>query len=432
MLDDLAPFMDSEQSRGLARRLESKEIKQALPAEIELGLTWAISKLGPIEIEPEWYSENGRVPDVFSEAVFPGNDAIIEITALSDAALASDEGMRNASRKISQEAGKIRRGASRLLSYYFYEETVRIDGRSLRRVCVPRELILNESVKGQLHAWVSGAERKGGDKLYIEDGILKVSITWNDSPQGRYNFHTSMPPEIRDVSDNYVYRALSAKAKQIKSPHFKGIRFVILADVGSTALRNFDKTDLSGRVYNGRQIVEKFLNRCDDPGVDVVAIITTCRPSGITSLSSGQLQWKTRLFARSGMAINSAGFDRLIALLPKPRREGYQSRQLHEQAVFTPASRGIYLNPQVSWRKGEKTEIMFSARALLDLLSGRLAPERALSAFDAHTMSILKAHLDRGETISAIRLSSYGPDFDDDHIIIEVSDDPAARNLKSA
>lgn len=53
MLDELSPLMDQEQSRGLVRRMESKEIEQALPAEMELGLTWAIDKLGPIEIEPE-------------------------------------------------------------------------------------------------------------------------------------------------------------------------------------------------------------------------------------------------------------------------------------------------------------------------------------------------------------------------------------------
>lgn len=31
MLDELSPLMDLEQSRGLVRRMESKEIEQALP-----------------------------------------------------------------------------------------------------------------------------------------------------------------------------------------------------------------------------------------------------------------------------------------------------------------------------------------------------------------------------------------------------------------
>lgn len=146
MLDELSPLMDLEQSRGLVRRMESKEIEQALPAEMELGLTWAIAKLGPIEIEPEWYSEK-RLPDLFSDYLFPGHETVIEITALSDAVLPADEGMRNASRKLSQEAGSLRRGAGRHLSYYFYEKTVRIERGSIRRVCVPRDLVVSDAVR---------------------------------------------------------------------------------------------------------------------------------------------------------------------------------------------------------------------------------------------------------------------------------------------
>jgi hypothetical protein len=37
--------------------MESKEIEQTLAAEMELGITWAIAKLGPAEIEREWNSQ---------------------------------------------------------------------------------------------------------------------------------------------------------------------------------------------------------------------------------------------------------------------------------------------------------------------------------------------------------------------------------------
>lgn len=151
MLDELGPLMDEEQSRGLIRRMESKEIDQALPAEMELGLTWAIAKFGPVEIEPEWYSER-RLPDLLSDDLLPGRETIIEITALSDAVLPADEGMRNASRKLSQEAGKLRRDAGRHLSYYFFEETV----NSVRRICVPRDLVVSNAMRAQLCHWIKG------------------------------------------------------------------------------------------------------------------------------------------------------------------------------------------------------------------------------------------------------------------------------------
>lgn len=427
MLDELGPLMDEEQSRGLIRRMESKEIEQALPAEMELGLTWAVAKLGPVEIEPEWYSKE-RLPDLFSDDLLPGRETIIEITALSDAVLPADEGMRNASRKISQEAGKLRRGAGRHLSYYFYEETV----DSIRRVCVPRDLVVSDAMRAQLCHWIKGQDPKDGDRLQLAEGMLKVVLTWHDLAQSRYNFTTSMPPEIRHISDNYVFRALEAKARQLRNAHFNGVRCVILADVGSTALRRFDQSDSTGRVYYGSQIVGHYLSGKADPGIDVVAIVTpNRRSSGLTGYRD-TIEWKIGLRCRPGVEIDPAGFERLAATLPPPQREGYQSRQLHEQSVFAPTAKGRYLSTNISWRKGDKSEIKFSARAFLDLLAGRITPEQAKRIFDSSASNVVKAYLDRGETIADLRLEPGGPDFDDDYIVITFSDDPAARQLKAS
>jgi hypothetical protein len=430
MLDELAPLITDERSRDLVERMESKKIDQALNAEMELGLTWAIAQLGPVEVEPEWYSEK-RLPDLFSDHLFAGQETVIEITALSDAKLPADEGMRNASAKITQEAGKIRRGAGRHLSFYFFEETVRVGRDSIRRVCVPRDLAMSDVIHSQLKRWLKGQDRNDGDKLQIADGMLKVVLTWHDREQGRYNFHTSMPPEIRHITDNYVYRALEAKAKQLRNVHFSGTRCVILADVGSTALRRFDQHDHTNRVFDGGQISNAFLASKPDPGIDVVAIVTPNRRSSGLAGYRDTVEWKIGLCCRPGVGIDPSGFDRIAMILPKPRREGYQSRQLHEQSVFAHTSKGRYMGTMISWRKGEKSEIKFSARALLDLLAGRITPEQAKRVFDTTAGNALKHHLDRGETIADLRLEPGGPDADDDHIVISFSDDPAARQLKS-
>ncbi|WP_454797547.1 hypothetical protein [Novosphingobium lindaniclasticum] len=435
MLDELAPLMDREQSRGLVRRMESKRIEQALPAEMELGLTWAIAKLGPVEIEPEWYSPSysaKRLPDLFSDYLIPGQETIIEITALSDAVLPADEGMRNACGKLSEEVGKLRRGAGRHLSYYFYEETVRIGWDSIRRVCVPPKLVVSDTIRTQLFHWIKGQDRKDGDKLQLVDGMLKVVLTWHDRVQSRYNFSTSMPPEIRHISDNYIFNKLGEKAKQLRNVHFKGIRCVILADVGSTALRRFDNSDYTNRVYNGSQIADHFLSSREDAGIDVIAIITPNRRNWGLAGYRDTIEWKIGLFCRPCANIDPTGFERLAETLPPPRREGYQSRQLHEQSVFVPTAKGRYLSTNVSWRKGDKSEIKFSARAFLDLLAGRITPEQAKRVFDSSAGTVVKAHLDRGETIADLRLEPSGPDDDDDHIVITFSDDPAARELKAS
>ena len=86
----------------------------------------------------------------------------------------------------------------------------------------------------------------------------------------------------------------------------------------------------------------------------------------------------------------------------------------------------------ISWRKGERAQIRISARAFLDTLAGRETPERLMKKLSVNgTNNIFKLHLDRGETISAIRIEEKGPDDDDDWIVVEFQDDASARPLRN-
>lgn len=61
MLDAIAPVLGPEKGRDLQNRLnDPKQVEQALPAEMELALLWAIQSLGDLEIEPEWWGDSRR------------------------------------------------------------------------------------------------------------------------------------------------------------------------------------------------------------------------------------------------------------------------------------------------------------------------------------------------------------------------------------
>lgn len=428
MLNDLSPVLAEEKVADLINRIENKEIDQSLPGEMELGLIWAISQIGPAEIEPHWYGISG-LPDAFSEHLIPGHETIVEVTALSDAALPADQGMRNASRKISHEANRVRKGYGRRLSYYFYEETKWANGESLRWVCVPRNLTLTPYIKGALAYWLKSENLSDGDKIRLKEEELDVVISWHDEDQTQYNFWTSMPPEIRSLKKNYVYGALVRKGKQLRSPKFIGTKCVILADVGSTALRRVEERDYTGRVISGRQIIDAYLSsrECE---LDVVAVMTPNRGRKQMDSLEETVDWKTVLFCKPGLTIDLSGFEAMTKALPSPNLEGYQARQLHEQNVFSPQGRGQYLGTHINWEKGVKSEIRISARALLDTLAGRETPERLMRRLSVGENNIFKSHLDRGETIASIKLEPGSADDDDDTIVVEFQDDPAARPLK--
>lgn len=286
-------------------------------------------------------------------------------------------------------------------------------------------------IKSALEHWLKSENPSDGDKIRLKEGELDVVITWHNEDQTQYNFWTSMPPEIRTLKKNYIYGSLLRKGKQLRSSEFTGTKCVILADVGSIALRHVEKRDYTNRVINGQQIIEAYLGspECE---LDVVAVITPNRMREIWSSLQETIDWKTVLFCKPGLQIDPSGFEAMEKALPKPRREGYQARQLHEQNAFAPQNRGQYLGTNVTWEKGVKSEVRFSARALLDTLAGRETPEqfmRMLSIRDNN--NIFKSHLDRGETISSIRLEPGSADDDDDSIVVEFRDDPAARPLES-
>ena len=86
MLNDIQPHLHASKGIDLLRRLENKRVEQALPAEMELGLLWGLLQLGGIEVDSAQFGTDRR-PDAYSEFLFLGRSAIVEIAALSDASL---------------------------------------------------------------------------------------------------------------------------------------------------------------------------------------------------------------------------------------------------------------------------------------------------------------------------------------------------------
>ena len=77
--------------------------------------------------------------------------------------------------------------------------------------------------------------------------------------------------------------------------------------------------------------------------------------------------------------------------------------------------------------------ITMSARALLDLLAGRLSQDHFNDMIDMkggpNRTNFFKLCLERGEVMSNIRIESGGLDEDDDRLIIEFSKDPSVSPL---
>jgi hypothetical protein len=76
---------------------------------------WALSKLGEIEIELDWF--DARRPDAYSECLFAASSCAVEVTAISDARLTQDEDMRRIAARLCEFANSVRKGHGKHLHF---------------------------------------------------------------------------------------------------------------------------------------------------------------------------------------------------------------------------------------------------------------------------------------------------------------------------
>jgi len=436
MLSELAPALGADKGRDILMRLnDRKQVDQALPAEMELALLWAIHSLGDLEVEPEWWGDSRR-PDAIIEMLVPGRIAAIEIAATTDNAISGEEDMDAIAVQISEAASRARKGAGDHLYFRFREENGYVDGRYVRRRLAPRGMKLNDAQVVAITAWV-----KSDDclrmRLRLEAKGLDVEVEHTERKQIRYhNIWSTMPPETHSLEDNPLFDLLVRKARQLRAAVPGTLRILFVADVGSTLLRRVGRTgeiDHTRRFVSAREIILHFLqarSRTVDAVVTFSPLKETSRFLGGDPLGRKPRRWTVAFFGTPALAEPPPALEKIAAMLPEPHYEGYQARSLFRQGAFSPSKTGQYLGMTIRGNHGAKTfSVDFPARMLLDLLAGRLTEERFRARLDGRDggQNIFKTWLDQGLTISGAEMAPRSADEDDDHLILHFTDDPAAR-----
>lgn len=262
-----------------------------------------------------------------------------------------------------------------------------------------------------------------GAKIDIVDGEMAVQITWNQGASSIFNYRSSTVNEIFDADDNYIAKALEGKADQLRSPNFKGLKGVLLADIGSATLRAITGIDRLGRSASGVQIIQRHLDK-PKGGLDFVCVFSPQREIGL--INQHRRYWKVTALLRSGLVLPLDGLNAVADQLPQPRFDGWQLEHLHQQRLFGPTSRGWYLGSRLTSNRADQiVTFTFSSRALLEFLAGRLDGDR----FRNNIVGLSKAfehQLAIGHTVQDAKLIPGGVDEDDDLIELRFGPDPAA------
>lgn len=440
MLNELAPHLSGEKGKALLRCLnDKKRVEQALPAEMELALLWAISTLGDIEIEPEWWGDNKR-PDAITDNLVSGKTAAIEIASTNDNSLSGEAEMDAIALQIGAVAHAARKGSGQFLRYTFRDEYGYRNGQYFRRRMAPRGFKLDHNLSARVTNWIKSG-RAANERLHLTAPGLEVWIEHANYKQVRFhNISPSTLAEAHSLDDNPLFDLLRRKRRQLKAAAPSTLRLIFLADVGSTLLRRIGQigeTDRSQRRFSGSEIITHFVQVY---GADIDAVVTfsptvELRQSyGLMANRRSPRRWTTTYFGAAALQEPPAALKQIAEALPAPHYEGYQARSLFRQGSFAPEGRGQYLGVTVtsSTRDDNHVSIKFPARLLLDLLAGRISEERfrAYLTNSGRNTNLFAHWLSLGWTINGAEMAPRCEDEDDDHLILHFSDDPAARPFR--
>ena len=117
--------------------------------------------------------------------------------------------------------------------------------------------------------------------------------------------------------------------------------------------------------------------------------------------------------------------------MPEPQLEGYQARSWHQQGMFDPQGRGIYLGCKMTSKNGSKISISISARMVLEFLAGRITPEQFQYFAFGKDKNLFDNWFKMGMTIQSAKLEKGGLDEDDDHLVFEMEPDFGAMALRN-
>lgn len=449
MLDALDPLLPKgklnargQSTRGkrhqLAACLNQKRTDLALSAELEVALLWTLQQCGPLEIEPPWWPTT-RNPDAFCPNLSPSTGAVIDIAAFSDGRTSGEHAMRRVARTLRGVANELRRGSGEYLYFQFGEQSgyVAAKGRGERRVKYRRErrvdekLKLSEDNRERLRIWLRDDFDRDGARLLLTQGKTAVLVTRAKTKQSDvFSFWCTIPAIAYDLEDNALFDCLKDKRKQL-TPSADApddyVRYVFLADAGSALLGRLYQRDMTERSVCASDIIEHFLEGEKKGGIDAVFVFIPVRHAGAGA-------WIVEVFEQVPGSVDPALPGRLREVLPPPQLDGRRAREDHLQGAFRATSPGRYVQAKFTRNRSEGiTVVHISARALQDLLAGRITLERfhsvcGMTGRNGHQNRFEKA-LQEARTLRSVQLIPSGIDTDDDTLAFTFEDDPAAREV---
>jgi len=229
--------------------------------------------------------------------------------------------MERAANIILQFADRVRKSTSPHLHFQFNEKSGYESGKYQRFRRITSDFQLTAPLEETLRNWLAKTDWPNPDRIRLTNDKIDVVIQWKKyvHPEGRT--FSSMPAIAYDIEDNPVYRRLKSKRSQLSGAPEGSLRCIFLGDAGCDILRNLSRSDLTGRVVSGEQIIHHFLKKSS---VDLVVVFSAQRKHASNPIGSPRI-WRVTYFdKREAMPPSEClGLQAIARTLPAPTYEAY-------------------------------------------------------------------------------------------------------------
>jgi hypothetical protein len=369
LTDENAEFLSRKQVRNQINKLNRNDVavshgqEPLLDAEWEVILLNAFSKVGKIEHEPDFGGR--RRPDLyFVSSADPGQRFAADITAISDKGFEGQNPYPALWDELMKRAGErgLRQDSFSLQVEGNHSELYK--GGPKARLLLPPLSKFDERI-------FNAGFREFLDKIYAAPGqhhtypVIKpderIHLLIGYDPHQKYATGGHLVyKKINHLTENIAYSRLQEKRDQLIGSGFKGPLAVILCDGGFQAF-NSKMYDFSA--YSMKDVIKRFL--LDHSEINFILTFSVEQTSHQVVLG----RWASGFFDQGYSGLISC-IDRLIEVFPEV--ESDPSNAINhlkggEPQVGRSHWGGLSMSP------GEtRTRVKISARALLDLLAGRV------------------------------------------------------------
>ncbi|MET0626582.1 MAG: hypothetical protein ABW250_26845 [Pyrinomonadaceae bacterium] len=364
LINENAKFLKERQTKEFVRRLNDND-ELLLGWEWEIAILNAFSRLGKVVHEPKLKGTN---PDIyFTSHTDPDQSFIADIATVSDRGLDENYPVEALSRELMQYVHQ--RGLRGNSFALFVRSTANreVRGTARRIFKLPTRLNFNSAIFNEkFHAFLDEIERapnvKRGYRAINEDTV--VDMVYNPSQSFSLTSHPSYSL-ITSLVQNTVYNRLEGKAGKLINSGSNYPLGIIICDGGCSLFNQ--RSDLDS--YGFSDVLRYFFEQY--PAISFV-LTFTFRDDATNGIEIKDVLYKGKTFNRVGEDVVES-ISKIKSALPKPERNATNA------VYFLDFLRNVHSIEGHSFYGGYTVgshEITISARALLDLLSGKVTQEQ--------------------------------------------------------